>query len=37
MLVIKVLMDFVRKRSFAPFGVYRILLGLALIVYFILK
>ena len=26
-LVIRVLMDFVRKRSFAPFGVYRIVMG----------
>ena len=36
MLVIRVLMDFVRKRSFAPFGVYRILLGGAVLAYFLL-
>ena len=37
MLVIKALMDFVRKRSFAPFGVYRIVLGGAVLAYFLLK
>ena len=37
MLVIRVLMDFVRKRSFAPFGVYRIILGAAVLAYFLLK
>ena len=37
LLVIRVLMDFVRKRSFAPFGVYRILLGGAVLAYFLLK
>ena len=36
MLVIRVLMDFVRKRSFAPFGIYRILLGTAVLAYFLL-
>ncbi len=36
MLVIKVLMEFVRKRSFAPFGVYRIILGTAVLAYFLL-
>ena len=36
MLVIKVLMDFVRKRSFAPFGLYRIILGAAVLTYFLL-
>ena len=36
MLVIKVLMDFVRKRSFAPFGVYRMVLGAAVLAYFLL-
>ena len=35
-LVIRVLMDFVRKRSFAPFGVYRIVLGAAVLAYFLL-
>ena len=34
-LVIRVLMDFVRKRSFAPFGVYRIVLGVAVLLYFL--
>ena len=34
-LVIRVLMDFVRKRSFAPFGVYRIVLGAAVLLYFL--
>ncbi len=36
-LVIRVLMDFVRKHSFAPFGVYRIILGAAVMLYFILQ
>ena len=36
LLVIKALMDFVRKKSFAPFGVYRILLGAAVLLYFLL-
>ena len=35
LLVIKVLMDFVRKHSFAPFGIYRILLGAAVLIYFL--
>ena len=34
-LVIRVLMDFVRKRSFAPFGIYRIVLGAAVLLYFL--
>ena len=37
MLVIKGLMEFVRKRSFAPFGVYRIVLGVLVIGYFVVK
>ena len=37
MLVIKSLMDFVRKRSFSPFGVYRIILGTLVIGYFLVK
>ncbi len=37
LLVIRVLMDFVRKHSFAPFGVYRILLGTAVLLYFALQ
>ena len=36
MLVIRALMDFVRKRSFAPFGFYRIALGAAVLAYFLL-
>ncbi len=34
MAVIKFLMDFVKKHSFAPFGVYRIILGALVILYF---
>jgi len=37
MLVIKVLMDFVRKHSFAIFGFYRIALGAVVIAYFLIK
>ena len=37
LLVIRVLMDFVRKRSFAPFGIYRVVLGTAVLVYFLLR
>ena len=33
MLVIKSLMDFVRKRSFSPFGIYRIILGALVLGY----
>ncbi len=32
---IKFLMDFVKRHSFAPFGVYRILLGMVVIAYFL--
>ena len=35
--VIKFLMSFVKRHSFAAFGVYRIVLGMVLIGYFILK
>ncbi len=35
--VIRFLMDFVKRHSFAPFGVYRIILGAAVISYFLLK
>ena len=35
LLVIRALMDFVRKRSFAPFGFYRIVLGGAVLLYFL--
>ena len=34
--VIKGLMEYVRKRSFSVFGVYRIVLGIAVLLYFIL-
>ena len=37
LLVIKGLMEYVRKRSFSVFGVYRIILGVAVISYFLLK
>ena len=37
LLVIKALMDFVRKHSFSSFGVYRIVLGVLVLGYFILK
>ena len=36
-LVIRGLMEYVRKRSFAVFGVYRIVLGAAVLLYFIIK
>ena len=35
MVAIKFLMDFVKKHSFAPFGVYRIVLGALVLLYFI--
>ena len=37
MLVIKFLMDFVKKHTFASFGVYRIVLGIVVIAYFALN
>ena len=37
LLVIKVLMEYVRKRSFALFGYYRIVLGFLVIGYFLIK
>ena len=37
MLVIKALMDYVRKRNFAAFGYYRIILGFVVIGYFLVK
>ena len=37
LLVIKALMDYVRKRSFAAFGYYRIVLGFVVIGYFLVK
>ncbi len=36
LLVIKGLMEYVRKRSFGVFGIYRIILGIAVIGYFLL-
>jgi undecaprenyl-diphosphatase len=36
LLVIKGLMDYVRKHSFRIFGIYRILLGLVVIGFFLL-
>ena len=37
LLVIKGLMDYVRKRSFAAFGYYRVVLGFLVIGYFLIK
>ncbi len=37
LIAIKFLMNFVRKHSFAPFGVYRIILGIVVILYFVLR
>ncbi len=37
MVAIKFLMDFVKRHSFAPFGVYRIILGALVIVYFLAR
>ena len=37
MVAIKFLTDFVKRHSFIPFGVYRILLGVTLIVWFLVK
>ena len=34
MLVIKFLMSYIRKHDFKPFGVYRIILGIAVLLYF---
>ena len=36
LLVIKALMEYVRKHSFASFGVYRIILGAAVLLYFLI-
>jgi undecaprenyl-diphosphatase len=36
LLVIKALMEYVRKHSFAAFGVYRIILGAVVLGYFLL-
>ena len=37
LLVIKGLMEYVRKHSFSVFGVYRIVLGAAVLIYFLLR
>ena len=37
MVAIKFLMDFVKKHSFAPFGVYRIILGAVVILWFLMR
>ena len=37
LLVIQGLMEYVRKRSFAVFGIYRIILGAAVLLYFLIK
>ena len=37
MIAIKFLMDFVKKHSFAPFGIYRIVLGALVLTYFIFQ
>lgn len=37
LLCIRFLMDFVKKHSFIPFGVYRIILGAAVLVYFAVR
>lgn len=37
LLAIKFLMDFVKRHTFIPFGIYRILLGAVVIFYFLLK
>lgn len=37
MLVIKFLMSYIRKHDFKPFGVYRIILGIAVFLYFTLS
>lgn len=37
MVAIKFLMEFVRRHSFAPFGIYRIALGVLVFLYFVIK
>ena len=37
MIAIKFLMEFVKKHSFAPFGVYRIILGALVIGWFLIR
>ena len=36
-LAIKLLMDFIKKHDFKAFGIYRIVLGVLVLVYFLLK
>lgn len=36
-LVIKLLMGYIRKHDFVPFGIYRIILGIILLIYFFVK
>ena len=36
LLVIKALMEYVRKHSFSAFGVYRIVLGVVVLAYFLI-
>ena len=36
-LVIKLLLDYIKKHNFIPFGIYRIVLGFALLLYFFIK
>ena len=35
--IIKFLMDFVKRHSFTPFGIYRIALGVLVVGYFVIK
>ena len=37
LLAIKFLMDFVKRHTFIPFGIYRIALGIVVIGYFLVK
>ena len=37
LIVIRFLMDFVKRHSFAPFGIYRIVLGAIVLLYFIIR
>ena len=37
LLAIKLLMDFVKRHDFTPFGIYRIALGVIVIGYFLIK
>ena len=37
LMIIRALMEYVRKHSFSAFGVYRIVLGILVLVYFIIK